>query len=182
MEGVKATLSLHIPPGASGEAATQLVVVEKLPASGGGVIATAVICSGAVPMLVTVTVCAVLFAPWMMLPNARLTGVREAVGTVPVPERETIWVALVPLAVPGPVPPLSSVKVSVPVAGPDALGAKFTVSVQVPPAAIGEAETQLVVVWKVAVGEETATDEMWSGFWPVFVTVTVMPLLVVLTG
>ena len=96
----------------------------------------------------------------------------ELDACTPVPLRLTV--CIVPA-----VPPLSSVKVSVPIDEPTEPGAKATSSEQFPPAAIGDALTQFVVVVKLADAETALTCKSAV---PVLLSVTVCVALVVPTG
>lgn len=90
----------------------------------------------------------------------------------PVPCSGTCWVD--PL-----VPPLSSVNVSVPVTCPTNGGAKTTLSEQLAPGAIGEADVQFCVEVNEGLAATLAT---LKGAVPVFVRVTVCEALDVPTG
>jgi len=50
-----------------------------------------VMLSGPLPVLLSVTVCAVLVVPAGWLPKERLLGAKPAAGAVPVPVRATVW-------------------------------------------------------------------------------------------
>jgi hypothetical protein len=100
-------------------------------------------------------------------PTSAVLGATEmlvdVVAWTPVPLSATDWVA--PL-----VPPLSSVKVRVPVKPPTDVGAKETSSEQLVPAAIGEAFTQFWLEAKLA---DAATAVTCKGALPLLVSVTV---------
>jgi len=89
------------------------------------VIATLVMVNAAVPLLVRVTVWAVLVVPRDWLPNATLVGERLTAGAVPVPERPTVCGLLGAL----------SVRVTEAALLPVAVGVKVTLIVQLAPAA-----------------------------------------------
>lgn len=93
------------------------------------------ICSGLPPVLESVTVCVglLVFSPW--LPKSRLEGDTVAIGLMPLPDRATVI---------GPVG-ASLLMVSVPAAGPTALGVNPTWIEQVPPGEVPMAPAQLSV-------------------------------------
>lgn len=153
--GVKVTLIMQLAPAA--RLPPQLLVWAKSP-----LVAMLEMVSGPVPVLERVTFCAALAVPRFWLPKLRVPGETLTAGAVPVPLRLTVWV--LPL-----VPPLSSVKVKVPVRGPAEAGVKVTDSVQLAPTARGEAVTQLEVVEKLLVA---ATLETCRDALPLLVTVT----------
>jgi len=82
--------------------------------------------SGAVPVLETVTCCAVEAVPTGTLPKASAAGSTEASGATPLPERATLRTGLATSLV---------AMARVPAAAPIAVGAKVTVTVQVAPGA-----------------------------------------------
>ena len=86
-EGVNVTLIVQLVPAAT--LAPQLLVCAKslalVPAS-----ARLVMLKVALPVLLRVTVCAVLVVLTAWLPKARLVGERPSTGAVPVPERLTV--------------------------------------------------------------------------------------------
>ncbi len=90
----------------------------------------------AVPVLLRVTVWAVLVTPTDWLPKARLVGERLATAAVPVPVPERFTVCGLPLAL--------SVMLTEAVRLPLAVGLKVTLMVQLPPAAT---ELPHVLVW-----------------------------------
>lgn len=116
--GVNFTLIWQLDPAASDD--LQVVVREKL------ALATMLaILSAPVPVLVTVTVCAVLVVPTVCAANVKLVVDRLTTGIVPVPERAMACGLLLAL----------SVMVVAPVRGPVVVGVKVTLIVQLPAAA-----------------------------------------------
>jgi hypothetical protein len=81
--------------------------------------------SAAVPVLVTITDCAALAVPTFSSPKLRLVADNFTPGAVPVPLKDTVWVAGDAL----------SLIVSVPVLVPTLAGAKVTLMAQIAPAA-----------------------------------------------
>lgn len=124
--GVKVTLIVQLPLTAN--EAPQLLVWAKSP-----LVAMLVMVSAAVPLLVSVTVCAAEVVPTFWPAKVRLAGESPAAGAMPVPLK---------LAVCG-LPAALSVTVNVPLRAPEAVGAKLTLIVQLPPTA--KEEPQLFV-------------------------------------
>ncbi len=123
--GVNVTLMLQLPltprvEGLSG----QLLVWAKSPLLV-PVIATPLMVKGAVPELVSVTVCGALVVPTDTLPKFRLVVDRLTRGAVPVPVRLTVWG--LPLAL--------SLIDRVALRVPAAVGVKVTLMAQFAPAA-----------------------------------------------
>ena len=173
--GVKVTLKTQVAFGAS--VVTQLAgVVEE--AKSPGLVPPrliALMVSGPVPVLVSVTVWAALVVPTKRLPKLRLVlGVKVTAGAMPVPLRLMVWG--LPLAL--------SVMLMVAARAPVTLGVKVTLKTQV-------AFTASVVTQLAGVVEEAKSPglvpprvmaEIVSGPVPVFVSVTVCAPLVVLTS
>lgn len=157
--GLKVKLIVQLPPTAT--AAEQALVAAKSPALAPET-ATALTVSAAVPVLVTVTVCAGLVLPTSCPANA--AGVeRPATGAVPVPFRLTVSVLE---ALPDP-ELFESLMVNVPLRDPVAVGLKPTVTVQVAEAA--KLVPQVFVSLKSPVAARLV---MLSPTVPVFVRVT----------
>jgi hypothetical protein len=121
--GLKVTLMLHFIPALS-ELPQGFIRAKSPPLV--PVIATLVMASRALPVLVNVTTCA-LVAPTAVSGNVIVEGDRLTSGAVPVPLRLTVWV--VPLALLA-----LSVIVSVPLVGPAIVGVKVTKMLQGAPA------------------------------------------------
>jgi len=129
----------------------------------------------AVPVLVTVTVCAALLLPTAMLPKLRLVAESEtADAPTPVPDSAATCVLAVPL--------LLSVTVNAPYKLPAVVGAKFTAIVQLPPAATGTAVEQLVPAAAIPNGPVVAIPLIVKLAVPVLFSVTVCDALVVPTA
>ena len=90
--------------------------------------------SVALPVLVSVTVCAALVLPTGTLPKLRLVGDRDTTGAVPTPVSDTVCG----------LPAALSVIVRVPLIVPDEAGENVTETVQLDPAVRLEPQ---VLVW-----------------------------------
>jgi hypothetical protein len=188
VDGVKVTLIAHeFPgPGAGGTAVLLLQVVAAATLKSAALaplITTAFAAARfkvSVPVFVKVTVNAALVVPLRWLPNANGFGAAEACGNVPVPLNVTVW--MVPA-----VPPESSVMFTLAACAPVAVGANFTLNLQLAAGATGVAATS-----EHAVPELGAPSTNWVGFAPasamvamlsvpvpVLLTVTSVPALVV---
>ncbi len=136
--------------------------------------------SVSVPVFVNVTVKAALVVPFRWLPNASGLGAADACGSVPVPVSVTVCV------VPA-VPLESSVTVTFAACAPVAVGANFTLNLQLlaaataVPAAIEQAVPELGAPSTNCVGfvPPSAMLAMLSVSVPVLLTVTSVPALVV---
>ena len=114
---------------------------------------------GAVPVFVTVTICAELGTPTAILPKLSDVEERPSTGFVPIPVSETLCGLPVPLLV----------SVNVPVRAPAAVGVKITEIVHV-------ALTAMLAAQPVFVSAKSpliAIFEISSAAVPLFVTVTV---------
>src|SRR5205807_2426057 len=105
------------------------------------------------------------------LPKSRLVGANPTPGAVPFPLRENICG----------LPPASSASDSVPVRAPEAVGVKVTLMVQFAPAGkvaglVGQALAPVLVAAK---SPEAANELIVKAAAPVFVSVTVIAVLVV---
>ena len=121
----------------------------------------------ALPVLKSVTVCAVLVDCNAWPVNVKLCGERLAVGAVvPVPVSEIVWGLL----------PALSIKISEPSALPATVGVKVTLMVQI---LWGATKLQVLVCAKGAAVEMALK---LSGALPLLVTVTVCTALVVFTS
>jgi len=170
-------------PAAVGEKVTLIVqvalaaidaLVQELVSAKPALAATALTVKAALPLLVTVTVCALLVVPFSWLPKEREVGDKETPGpvaAVPVPVTATVW------GLPG----ASSVKVSEPVLAPAAVGVKITLIVQVAPTA-SEPPQLLAGVVVAAKSPPAATLVTFSVAIPEFVSVTVCAALGVPTA
>ncbi len=177
--GVNVTLSVQVPPFAATGVPTAQVVALLLGSlkSPAFVPPTVMLVKlrAAPPLLVTVTLMAVLATPTRWLPNDRAFVESVAVGGVtPVPARLTVWV--VGLA--------SSVNVSVAARLPTAVGMNVRLTTQVP--LLGDTVDAFVQVVPVAMTKSPefvpprATVLMCSVSEPPLVSVTVIAALVVL--
>jgi hypothetical protein len=89
--GLKVSVTVHVPLTASVLGLSGHVLVwEKSPVFV-PLNPMAVIVSGAVPVLVTVTDCVGLLVPTDWLRKVRLVGLRDTAGAVPVPLKDTVW-------------------------------------------------------------------------------------------
>jgi hypothetical protein len=120
--GVNVTAITQLAPPATGVEVEQVVLASTAKLA---LTAKFEIVRGAVPVFITVTLCAVLVVPTTCPPKLRLEGVILIATSVPVPLRLTVWVLPT-------VAPLLSVKVSVAVALPVTVGANVTPTAQVP--------------------------------------------------
>jgi hypothetical protein len=130
----------------------------------------------ALPVLVTVTVWAVLVLLTVWFPKARLRGERLTTGAgslVPVPDK--LMVCVLPA-----VPLLLSVTISVPARAPVAVDVKVTAIVQLAPAAT-ELPQAFVSAKSPALVPVTVMPAILNAVLPVLVSVTVWAALVVLT-
>jgi len=125
-----------------------------------------VILSGAVPVLVRVTVWGALLLPTRWLPKFKLGGARLTAGSIPVPESVTVC------GLPG----ASSVIVRTPLRAPVAVAVKVTLIVQLPPTVT--LSPQLLVSAKSPLA---AMLERVSGALPVLLSVTGWDVLLVPT-
>ena len=125
--GEKVTLILQEPPVAT--LLPQLLVSPQL-----ALVATLVMMSAALPVLLRVTGCDELAVPTSRPANVRLDADKLAAAPSPAPLRVTVWGLLLAL----------SVSVSVPVRFPVAVGVKVTLIVATAPAATEPAQ---VLVW-----------------------------------
>src|SRR5207247_381976 len=126
------------------------------------------------PVLVSVTVIGALVVASSWLPKSRLVGANPTPGAVPFP----LSVIICGL------PPASSASDSVPVRAPEAVGVKVTLMVQFAPAAkvaglVGQALAPVLVAAK---SPEAANELIVKAAVPVFVSVTVIGVLVVASG
>ena len=120
------------------------------------------ILNAALPVLLRVTVCAVLVVPTDWLPKARLVGERLTTVVVPVPERLTV--CGLPVAL--------SVRVTAALRVPLAAGVKVTLTVQLAPAAT-LAPQLLVCAKSLALVPVSARLEMLKAELPVLFSVMV---------
>src|SRR5437016_4994028 len=172
--GVKVTLMVQFAPAAKvaglvGQALAPVLVAAKSPEG-----ANELIVKAAVPVFVSVTVIAVLVVASSWLPKPRLVGANPTPGAVPFP----LSVMICGL------PPALSVSDSVPVRAPEAVGVKVTLMVQFAPAAkvaglVGQALAPVLVAAK---SPEAANELIVKAAVPVFVSVTVIGVLVVASG
>lgn len=121
------------------------------------------------PAFERVRICAALVVPTFWLPNATELGDRVT-AVVPGPERPTDWG----------LPPALSVRVTQAVREPVPVGVKVTLIEQFEPAA-SEVPQVLVSAKSALLAPEMAIELMESEALPVFESVTVCALLVVLT-
>src|SRR5207237_491154 len=127
--------------------------------------------NAALPVVVTVTAFGVRVLPSGWLPKPRLVGANPTPGAVPFP----LSVMICGL------PPALSASDSVPVRAPEAVGVKVTLMVQFAPAAkvaglVGQALAPVLVAAK---SPEAANELIVKAAVPVFVSVTVIGVLVV---
>lgn len=121
-----------------------------------------------IPVFVPVTFCAGLVMPVACGPNVKLKGEKLANGPdIPVPDRLTGWG----------LSPALSVILTDPWTGPAAVGANFTLIVQLPPG--GTSAVQVFVCVKML--EFVATDTPLNVAVPTFVNVTLCAALVLPT-
>ena len=117
--GVKVTLRVQLAPAA--RLALHVFISEKSPLT-----MMPIMLRAELPLLQSVTVCALLHVPTACAGKVREAGERLITGVAtPVPVRLTVWVAGLAL----------SVIVKVPVSEPATVGAKVTLRVQLAPAA-----------------------------------------------
>ena len=116
--GVKVTLMAQVLPGATVTPMQVSTLLPKSPAFA-PISPTLVIARLAVPLLVTVSVCAALVAPTSWLPKSRLVAEGAKAGAMPVPVRCTVWGLTAAL----------SVNTTEAVRVPMALGVKVTLTV-----------------------------------------------------
>src|SRR5207253_1434621 len=152
--------------GLVGQALAPVLVAAKSPEG-----ANELIVKAAVPVFVSVTVIAVLVVASSWLPKSRLVGANPTPGAVPFP----LSVMICGL------PPASSASDSVPVRAPEAVGVKVTLMVQFAPAGkvaglVGQALAPVLVAAK---SPEAANELIVKAAAPVFVSVTVIGVLVV---
>src|SRR5207249_1756977 len=172
--GVKVTLMVQFAPAAKvaglvGQALAPVLVAAKSPEA-----ANELIVKAAVPVFVSVTVIGVLVVASGWLPKPRLVGANPTPGAVPFP----LSVMICGL------PPALSASDSVPVRAPKAVGVKVTLMVQFAPAAkvaglVGQALAPVLVAAK---SPEAANELIVKAAVPVFVSVTVIGVLVVASG
>lgn len=158
--GLKRTEIAQLDPGATPEAETQVFVCVKLEL----LMLTLETCSAAVPLFVTVTVCAELVVPVFWLGKIRL--VVDSSTVVPVPVSETVCG----------LPAALSVIFSVPFLVPGPVGVNFTAMEQLADAA--SEVPQALVCEK---SPDVVMLEMLSAAVPVFRSVTICEPLVVFT-
>src|SRR5512140_3455117 len=111
--GVNVTLIRQLAPAVT--LVPQLLVWLKSP-----VVAMPLMVSGALPVLVNVTLCAELETPTNWPAKPRLTGKRVATGALPTPDNATVGTAVL----------LLLVSMSVPLREPDTEGTKLTFRIQ----------------------------------------------------
>jgi hypothetical protein len=158
--GLKVTLTVQ-------DALAAIDVPQVLVSANGAPAETEETVAAALPVLVTVTVCAELVEPTASLPNANEAGDAVSVALPPPPEEVPVPVRLtVPV-----VPPALTVKV--PVRVPVAVGVNVTLTVQDPPAAIDVPHVLVCAKSPLAAIDETGAAEAVG-----LETVTVCALLV----
>src|SRR5438270_201369 len=172
--GVKVTLIVQFPlaakvAGLMGQALAPVLVVAKSPEA-----ANELIVKGAAPVFVSVTVIGVLVVASNWLPKARLVGANPTPGAESDPK--SVGKCERPQAL--------SPSDSVPVRAPKAVGVKVTLMVQFPPAAkvaglVGQALAPVLVAAK---SPEAANELIVKSAAPVFVSVTVIAVLVVVSS
>jgi hypothetical protein len=161
--GLKVTLRVQLAPAAT--LAPQVLVWEKSPLA-----VMLVTLRATFPVLLSVTVCALLLVPTACAGKVREAGERLTRGAVPVPVRLTVCVAGLAL----------SVMVKVAVSEPARVGVKVTLRVQLAPAV--SLEPQLLVWAKsLLFVPAMVTPVTLSVVLPVFNSVTVCAALVVLS-
>jgi hypothetical protein len=166
--GVKVTATVQDP-----DAATGLEIEQVVPAgamANGPVTPMTVKVRLALPVFVTVTVCAGLVVP---TDSEGKVGGADKLATAPSP----VALRLTDCGLPGAL----SVKERLPEAAPAAVGVKVTATVQDPDAATGLAVEQVVPVGAMANGPEMLMALMVRLALPMFVTVTVCAGLVIPT-
>src|SRR5206468_233151 len=169
--GVKVTLMVQFPPAAKvaglvGQALAPVLVAAKSPEA-----ANEIGRASCRERLFSFAVVGAVEVESRGLPKSRLVGANPTPGAVPFPLRESICG----------LPPASSASDSVPVPAPEAVGVTVTLMVQVPPAAkvaglVGQALAPVLVAAK---SPEAANELIVKAAVPVFVSVTVIAVLVV---
>jgi len=173
--GVKVTLAVQLPPAGNVDGLRAHVVfsaksVELVPP-----MATEVIVSGALPLLVSVAVCPPLDVPICWLVKVRVGGLRVTAGAdAPVPERATVWG----------LPDALADTDRDPVRAPVAVGLKVRLIVHEPPApsVVGLAGQPFVWAKSAALAPAREIELMARGAPPLLVRVTAWDALVVFTG
>ena len=168
--GAKLTLTLQLPPAATDPPEAQLTALTM---KAGLLVANEVNVNAAVPGFDSVTVCAALLLPTLVDAKVSVLGAALAAGAVaaaPVPLRATEVVVGLALCV----------KVSVPLAAPEAVGTKLTLTVQLPAAATEPPFVQVTPVARNAVLLVASEDSVNAAV-PVFDNVTVCDALVLPT-
>ncbi len=157
--GRNVTLTVQLVPAAS--ELPQLFDWAKSPDA-----AIEVMLNAALPVLLSVTLWALLLVPTFWVPKLSDVGLTLAAGAVPVPLNETLCG----------LPAASSVIVTEPMRVPVAVGVKLTLMVQLAPAAIDV--PQLLLCEK---SPPTTMEEMFSVALPVLLSVTLCAALAVPT-
>jgi len=153
-EGVKVTLIVQLAPAATLN--PQVLVWAKLLALVPDTVML-VMLKSAVPVFVSVTVCAALLVPTVSFPKATLEGETLTADAVPVPERVTVWGLFEAL----------SVTVTVAARDPVADGLKTTLIAQFAPAATDDPQL-LVWVKSLALAPEITIPVRFNAALPEF--------------
>src|SRR5437588_152731 len=172
--GVKVTLMVLFPPAANAVRFT-VYLHDALPISAKSPeAANELIVKAAVPVFVSVTVIGALVVVSSWLPKSRLVGANPTPGPVPFPLSATVCG----------LPAALSPSDSVPVRAPKAVGVKVTLMVQFPPAAkvVGRGGQALAPVIVAAKMPDAANELIVKAAVPVFVSVTVIGVLVVVSS
>lgn len=156
--GVNDTAISHVPDAATGVEIEQVVPPARVKSP---LAARAAMLSGLWPVLVKVTDWTMEVFPTTVLPKAKLEGLSDTPGAVPVPL--SVMVCIPPLA--------SSLIVTTPVRTPVPEGANVTAIVQVAPAATG-VEVEQVELASRAKSPLAARALIFSGLLPVLVNIT----------
>jgi hypothetical protein len=133
VEGLNVSVTVQLPPATTGVPTAQLAAVILksallMPETAGALVKF----SEAVPVFIRVIIAGALVTPCVTDPNPRLAGKLTA-GAVPVPLRATLWEAGVAL----------SAKFNVALSAAAVEGENVSVTVQLPPAATGDAVEQV---------------------------------------
>jgi len=175
VEGLNVTMTVQLPPATTGVATEQVVaVMAKSAAFVPDTDGAAVKFRGAVPVFISVTVIAALVTPCDCVPNGKLAG-RVTAGAVPVPVSETVWGLGTAL----------SAKLRDAFSAALVEGLNVRVTVQLEPAATGEAVEQVAAVIAKSAAFVPVTLGLLvnvSDALPVFISVTVIVGLVVPLG
>ena len=156
--GVKSTAIMHEPEAATGLEVEQVVLGSSAKSP---LAVRVVIVSGLLPVFVNVTDCAAEVAPANVLPNARLEGVSDTPGALPLPLRVMVCV-----------PPLALSRImTTPVRVPLVVGVNVTAIVHVPEAVSG-VEVEQVVLGSSTKSPLEARAVMESELVPLLVSVT----------